>query len=92
MINEYCIKDYSGEAITKVKYFTCPNCGKKYIIELEDREVEDLKLIYKALIDAEKYLFGNTKDINLLIGNNKMMQLFKNTIKYKEKHLKNNNE
>ena len=82
------IKDDLGNEILKYSYFTCKSCGKQYIIEVEDKEVTDLKGVYKTMIESEKYFFNNTTNIKVMENNTKMMTLFKNTIKHKEGKLK----
>lgn len=82
------IKDDLGNEVLKYSYFMCKSCGKKYIIEVEDKEVANLKGVYKSMIDSEKYFFNNTTNRKVMENNIKMMTLFKNTIKKKEKELK----
>ena len=82
------IKDNLGNKVLSYRYFTCKSCGKQHIIEVEDKEVANLKGVYKTMIDSEKYFFNNTTNRKVMENNIKMMTLFKNTIKKKEKELK----
>lgn len=82
------IKDDLGNKVLSYRYFACKSCGKQHIIEVEDKEVANLKGVYKSMIDSEKYFFNNTTDGKVMKNNIKMMTLFKNTINKKEKELK----
>ena len=87
-IKSEVIKDDLGNEVLKYSYFICKSCGKQYIIEVEDKEVTDLKGVYKTMTESEKYFFNNTTNDKVMQNNINMMTLFKNTIKYKEGKLK----
>lgn len=76
----------------KIKYFTCPNCGKKYIVSVVDRKIKTFNIRISDEIEKVSKNNSQKKNAEVLKSANELMasqKEYENLLKSKFKDILN---